>query len=78
MEEGGALLLPRPEAPEGAVTLPGGARQLVGGSGIVLALVGVALDNRWVIWGAGALLVVAIVLRLVDRRRGPPSEPPAE
>jgi hypothetical protein len=40
------------------------------GIGALLALLGMALENDWLIGGAGVVLAVGIVLRFV--RRSPP------
>jgi multidrug transporter EmrE-like cation transporter len=37
--------------------------------GLGLALVGVATENRYVIWAAIAALGLAVLIRLVSRRR---------
>ncbi|NNG16464.1 MAG: hypothetical protein HKM89_08285 [Gemmatimonadales bacterium] len=37
--------------------------------GLGLALVGVATENRYVIWGAIAVLGLAVLIRFVSRRR---------
>lgn len=38
--------------------------------GFLLAAAGVALDNRYLIWAAMAVLGTALVLRIYLRRRG--------
>jgi len=45
--------------------------------GFLLALAGIALDNRPLVWAALVVLAVALALRLHARRRQsrPPSEP---
>jgi len=44
-------------------------RQLIGISGILLAVLGLAYDSRWLIWAAIGVLMIAFVWRLVDRLR---------
>lgn len=41
------------------------SRQTLGVVGILLALVGIRLDNRWVIWSAIAVLGVSVLHRAV-------------
>ena len=43
--------------------------------GFGLALLGIALDDRRIVWGAIGSLAVAFVLRLALRRMAPPSSP---
>lgn len=45
--------------------------------GFLLALAGIALDNRPLVWAAMVVLAVALALRLHARRQQspPPSEP---
>ena len=40
----------------------------LGGAGLVVGLVGMALDQRWLVWVAVALLGVAFTLRFAERR----------
>lgn len=40
----------------------------LGGAGLVVGLVGMALAQRWMVWVAVALLGVAFALRLAERR----------
>lgn len=42
--------------------------------GLGLALVGVATENRYVIWAAIAVLGLAVLTRLVSRRRSQPGD----
>ncbi len=42
--------------------------------GLGLALVGVATENRYVIWAAIAVLTLAVLTRLVSRRHARMSE----
>lgn len=44
-------------------------RQLLGILGIAIALVGIALESRWIVWGAVAVLGVAFLWRLMASRR---------
>jgi len=44
-------------------------RQLLGILGIAIALVGIALDSRWIIWGAIVVLAMAFAWRLIASRR---------
>ena len=44
------------------------------GAGLTLAIVGMALALRWLVWVAVGLLIVAFLLRFFTRR--PPSEEP--
>ena len=44
-------------------------RQVVGLAGMALALLGIALGSRMVIWVAIGVLAVAVVWRLVARKR---------
>lgn len=49
------------------------SRQALGVAGIVLALVGIKLENQWVIWAAIALMAVSVLHRLlgsIRERRG--------
>lgn len=46
--------------------------------GFVLALTGVVLDNRLLVWAAMVVLAVALALRLWLRRREPPPSTPGE
>jgi len=47
-------------------------------SGLALAVVGVATENRYVIWAAMVVLGLAVVARIVMRRRsGPDQSEPA-
>jgi Flp pilus assembly protein TadB len=39
-------------------------------AGMVLAVVAIMLNDRRVVWGAIALLVASLLLRVVARRRG--------
>ncbi len=41
------------------------SRQTLGVAGVLLALVGIGLDNRWVIWSAIAALGVSVLHRAV-------------
>ena len=43
------------------------AKAWLGGVGLVVGLVGMALDLLWLIWLAVALLVAAFLLRFVKR-----------
>jgi hypothetical protein len=45
--------------------------------GFVVAVVGVALDDRQIAWGAIALLVGSLICRILIRKRGD-SEPRAD
>lgn len=44
-------------------------RQLLGLSGIVLALFGLAYDARWLIWLAAAVMGVSLIWRVIAARR---------
>ena len=44
-------------------------RQLLGILGIAIALVGIALDARWIIWAAIVVLAGAFFWRLIVTRR---------
>lgn len=44
-------------------------RQALGVVGVLLAVLGVGLENRWVVWAAVAILGASIVLRLVSNRK---------
>ena len=44
-------------------------RQLLGVAGIAIALVGIALDARGIIWAAIVVLAVAFLWRLLASRR---------
>jgi hypothetical protein len=46
--------------------------------GLGLALVGVVTENRYVIWAAIAVLGLAVLTRLVSRRRARASKTEAE
>jgi hypothetical protein len=56
------------------------ARIVVIAIGFVLAAVGVAMDNRQIVWGAILALGASIILRLLlgasARRAGPPEPAP--
>jgi membrane protein implicated in regulation of membrane protease activity len=43
------------------------AKAWLGGAGLVVGLAGMALDVRWLIWVAVALLLTAFLLRFVKR-----------
>lgn len=45
-------------------------RQLVGITGILLAVLGIAYESRWLVWAAIGVLMIAFLWRLVDRLRG--------
>ena len=50
------------------------AKAWLGGVGLVVGLVGMAWERRWLVWVAIALLATAFLLRLAERRsdaRGP-------
>ena len=38
-------------------------------SGMVLAVIAIMTNDRWVIWGAVALLAASLILRLFQRHR---------
>lgn len=40
-------------------------------TGMVVAVAAIMLEDRRVVWGAIGLLAASIILRLVQRRRGP-------
>lgn len=44
-------------------------KQTLGLAGLLIALVGIALDRRWVIWTAIAFLASSLLLRLAFRHR---------
>jgi len=44
-------------------------RQLVGISGILLAVLGIAYESRALVWAAIGVLMIAFLWRLVDRLR---------
>ncbi|HET7601712.1 MAG TPA: hypothetical protein VFK36_01760 [Gemmatimonadales bacterium] len=44
-------------------------RQWLGVLGIAIALVGIALDTRWIIWVAIVVLAAAFFWRLIAKRR---------
>jgi nicotinamide riboside transporter PnuC len=44
-------------------------RQLIGILGILLAVLGLAYDSRWLIWVAIGVLMIAFLWRIVDRLR---------
>jgi hydrogenase-4 membrane subunit HyfE len=44
-------------------------RQWLAVLGIAIALVGIARESRWIIWGAIVVLAVAFLWRLVAARR---------
>lgn len=46
--------------------------------GFTLAVAGVVLDNRLLVWAAMVVLAVALALRLWLRQREPPPSPPGE
>ncbi|HEX7023844.1 MAG TPA: hypothetical protein VF187_03415 [Gemmatimonadales bacterium] len=46
------------------------SRQVVGLAGIAMALLGIALGSRVVIWVAIGVLTVALAWRLIARKRG--------
>ena len=49
------------------------SRQAVGVAGVALALIGIGLDNQWVIWAAIGVLAVSVLHRVViflRNRRG--------
>lgn len=46
-----------------------GIRQYLGLAGILLALAGMALENRYLIWAAMAVLALSILLRVVRSLR---------
>jgi heme exporter protein D len=56
-----------------------GIRQYLGLAGILLALAGMALENRYLIWAAMAVLALSILLRVLrsihQRRTGIGAEP---
>jgi hypothetical protein len=43
-------------------------------AGLALAVVGVATENRYVIWAAMVVLGLAVVARIVMRRSGGPDD----
>jgi hypothetical protein len=45
------------------------------GVALAVGLVGMATARRWLVWIAVALLAVALLLRVIDRR--PPAAPPS-
>jgi hypothetical protein len=45
------------------------SRQLVGVAGILIAVVGIGLDSRVLVWIAIGVLLVAVLWRLVASRR---------
>jgi membrane protein implicated in regulation of membrane protease activity len=45
------------------------SRQLVGVAGILIAVVGIAVDSRMLVWIAIGVLLVAVLWRLVASRR---------
>lgn len=44
----------------------------LGGAGLTLGLVGMAIGQRWIVWIAATLMGVAFGLRFAERRREPP------
>ena len=46
------------------------SRQVVGLAGIAMALLGIALGSRVVIWVAIGVLAVAVIWRLAARKQG--------
>ena len=44
-------------------------RQLLGIAGILLAVLALAYDSRWLVWSAIGVLMIAFLWRLVDRLR---------
>ena len=44
-------------------------KQTLGLAGLLVALVGIALDRRWVIWIAIGLLAASLAVRLLLRRQ---------
>jgi hypothetical protein len=44
-----------------------GLKAWLGGLGLVVGLVGIALEIRWIVWVAVALLGAAFLLRFVKR-----------
>ena len=55
-------------------------RQLLGLSGIVLAVFGLAYDSDWLIWTAAGVLIATLVWRVIASRRsrqgGERADPP--
>jgi hypothetical protein len=47
-------------------------------AGFVLALLGVALSDRRLVWVAIAALAISFLIRLIGRRRANPYTPPAD
>ena len=45
------------------------AKAWLGGVGLVVGLVGMAWERRWLVWVAIALLAAAFLLRLAERKR---------
>ncbi len=61
------------------MTLPTAVRQGLGLVGIIVMLVGIALDNRTVVWVSMGFLGASVVLRFAARgrrHRGPDSPAP--
>ena len=55
-----------------------GIRQYLGLGGILLALAGLALENRYLIWVAMAVLALSILLRVLGSTRRGRTETGAE
>jgi len=44
------------------------AKAWLGGAGVLVCAIGMAIGQRWLVWSAVALLAPAFLLRLVERR----------
>ena len=55
----------------GGPALPGTIpfRQVLGAVGVLLAVLGVGLENRWVVWAAIAMLAASMVFRVLTNRK---------
>ncbi len=49
-------------------------KQYLGLLGILVAVAGVALESRWVVWGAVGMLAASVVIRLIAGRRRHPAD----
>ena len=53
-------------------------KQAVGILGLLVAVAGIALDYRWLVWVAIGLLGLSVILRMVISARARRSEEPPE
>ena len=53
------------------------AKAWLGGVGVIVGLLGMATERRWLVWAAVVVLALAVALRLAHRKRHGAFRPPS-